>query len=95
MLAVVHDLAEAQVGDITPDEGFSKQEKKQLEEVSTDDVHFVYISFIGQISWQDAINNFVSEMLHDSPAAKRIFALWKVRYAFISHIHDVEGFQGI
>jgi len=45
MLAVVHDLAEAQVGDITPDEGFSKQEKRQLEEVSTDDVNlliFIY-----------------------------------------------------
>lgn len=34
MLAVVHDLAEAQVGDIAPDEGFTKQEKKQLEEAS-------------------------------------------------------------
>ncbi|PVG03165.1 hypothetical protein CPB86DRAFT_723691 [Serendipita vermifera] len=32
MLAVVHDLAEAQVGDITPDEGFTKEEKKKLEE---------------------------------------------------------------
>ncbi|CAG7851744.1 SubName: Full=Uncharacterized protein {ECO:0000313/EMBL:CCA71656.1} [Serendipita indica DSM 11827] len=32
MLAVVHDLAEATVGDITPDEGISKEEKKQLEE---------------------------------------------------------------
>ena len=33
MLAVVHDLAEAQVGDITPDEGFTKAEKRRLEEV--------------------------------------------------------------
>jgi putative hydrolases of HD superfamily len=33
MLAVVHDLAEAQVGDITPDEGFSDAQKRQLEEV--------------------------------------------------------------
>ena len=33
MLAVVHDLAEAQVGDITPDEGFTKADKRQLEEV--------------------------------------------------------------
>lgn len=33
MLAVVHDLAEAQVGDITPAEGFTKADKHQLEEV--------------------------------------------------------------
>jgi len=31
MLAVVHDLAEAQVGDIAPSEGFSKAEKNRLE----------------------------------------------------------------
>ncbi|KZP01661.1 hypothetical protein CALVIDRAFT_14605 [Calocera viscosa TUFC12733] len=31
MLAVVHDLAEAQVGDIAPSEGFSKAEKNILE----------------------------------------------------------------
>ncbi|KAK7466265.1 hypothetical protein VKT23_004993 [Stygiomarasmius scandens] len=31
MLCVVHDLAEAHVGDITPHEGISKQEKKRLE----------------------------------------------------------------
>jgi hypothetical protein len=49
MLAVVHDLAEAQVGDITPDEGFSKQEKKRLEEVSTGGVYFSYIFIIGQL----------------------------------------------
>ncbi|KIY70127.1 HD domain-containing protein [Cylindrobasidium torrendii FP15055 ss-10] len=57
MLAVVHDLAEAQVGDITPREGISKPEKRQLEE--------------------EAMNNFVHEMLHDSPPAKRILNLWK------------------
>ncbi|THU75547.1 HD domain-containing protein [Dendrothele bispora CBS 962.96] len=31
MMCVVHDLAEAHVGDITPHEGISKQEKKRLE----------------------------------------------------------------
>ncbi|KAF5310510.1 hypothetical protein D9758_018783 [Tetrapyrgos nigripes] len=31
MLCVVHDLAEAHVGDITPHEGISKEEKKRLE----------------------------------------------------------------
>jgi len=28
---------------------------------------------------QDAIRNFVSEMLHESPAAQRILGLWMVR----------------
>ena len=30
MLSIVHDLAEAQVGDIAPSEGFSKQQKQAL-----------------------------------------------------------------
>jgi hypothetical protein len=33
MLAVVHDLAEAQVGDIAPNEGVTDEQKRQLEEV--------------------------------------------------------------
>ncbi|GJE91238.1 HD domain-containing protein [Phanerochaete sordida] len=57
MLALVHDLAEAQVGDITPREGISKAEKRRLE--------------------AEAMDNFVHEMLHDSPAAQRIHALWQ------------------
>lgn len=57
MMAVVHDLAEAQVGDITPREGISKQEKRRLE--------------------AEAMRNFVHDMLHGSPAALRIEALWK------------------
>ncbi|KAG2122612.1 HD domain-containing protein [Suillus cothurnatus] len=56
MMAVVHDLAEAQVGDITPREGISKQEKQRLE--------------------SEAMHNFVYDMLHGSPAALRIEALW-------------------
>ncbi|KAG1776578.1 HD domain-containing protein [Suillus placidus] len=56
MMAVVHDLAEAQVGDITPREGISKQEKQRLE--------------------AEAMSNFVHDMLHGSPAALRIEALW-------------------
>ncbi|KAI0761784.1 HD domain-containing protein [Trametes elegans] len=57
MMAVVHDLAEAQIGDIAPREGIPKAEKRRLE--------------------AEAIHNFVHEMLHDSPAAKRIESLWK------------------
>ncbi|OAX41054.1 HD domain-containing protein [Rhizopogon vinicolor AM-OR11-026] len=57
MMAVVHDLAEAQVGDITPREGISKQEKRRLE--------------------AEAMHNFVHDMLHGSPAALRIEAIWE------------------
>ncbi|KAI0630804.1 HD domain-containing protein [Trametes polyzona] len=57
MMAVVHDLAEAQVGDIAPREGIPKAEKRRLE--------------------AEAMHNFVHEMLHSSPAAQRIEALWK------------------
>ncbi|KAG1815455.1 HD domain-containing protein [Suillus variegatus] len=56
MMAIVHDLAEAQVGDITPREGISKQEKQRLE--------------------AEAMHNFVHDMLHGSPAALQIEALW-------------------
>lgn len=34
-LAVVHDLAEAEVGDITPFDGISKEEKQRMETVRT------------------------------------------------------------
>ncbi|KAI9509670.1 HD domain-containing protein [Russula earlei] len=57
MMALVHDLAEAQVGDIAPREGIPKAEKSRLE--------------------AEAMQNFVREMLHDSPAALRIMSLWK------------------
>ncbi|KAI0741963.1 HD domain-containing protein [Daedaleopsis nitida] len=56
MMALVHDLAEAQVGDIAPREGIPKAEKQRLE--------------------AEAMQNFVHEMLHDSPAAQKIMALW-------------------
>jgi len=57
MLSVVHDLAEAQVGDIAPREGFTKAQKQALE--------------------RDAMRNFCTEMLHSSPAADRLYALWE------------------
>jgi len=57
MIAVVHDLAEAQVGDIAPREGIPKAKKRRLE--------------------AEAMQNFVHEMLHDSPAALRIMSLWE------------------
>jgi putative hydrolase of HD superfamily len=34
-MAVVHDLAEAQVGDITPSDGITKEDKTRLEAVSS------------------------------------------------------------
>ncbi|EMD39182.1 hypothetical protein CERSUDRAFT_112856 [Gelatoporia subvermispora B] len=57
MMALVHDLAEAQVGDIAPREGIPKTEKRRLE--------------------AEAMHNFVHEMLHNGPAAQRIYTLWK------------------
>jgi len=57
MMGVVHDLAEAQVGDITPREGIPREEKQRLEAA--------------------AMHNFVHDMLHASPAARRIEALWE------------------
>ncbi|OCH96353.1 HD domain-containing protein [Obba rivulosa] len=57
MMALIHDLAEAQVGDIAPREGIPKSEKRRLE--------------------AEAMHNFVHGMLHNSPAAQRIEALWK------------------
>ncbi|KAL5531569.1 hypothetical protein ACEPAG_4446 [Sanghuangporus baumii] len=57
LMCLVHDLAEAQVGDIAPREGIPKEEKQRLE--------------------AEAMQNFVHVMLHSSPAALRIEALWK------------------
>jgi len=57
MMAIVHDIAEAQVGDISPREGIPKVEKHRLE--------------------SEAMDNFVHDMLHDSPAAQRIKSLWQ------------------
>ncbi|KAJ7147613.1 HD domain-containing protein [Mycena crocata] len=56
-MCLVHDLAEAHVGDIAPREGISSAEKKRLEE--------------------EAMHNIVHDMLHNSPAAQHIEALWK------------------
>ncbi|CAK5273656.1 unnamed protein product, partial [Mycena citricolor] len=57
MLCLVHDLAEAHVGDIAPREGFTSEEKRRLE--------------------AEAMDNIVHEMLHDSPAALKVRALWE------------------
>jgi putative hydrolase of HD superfamily len=76
MLAVVHDLAEAQVGDITPYEGFTKEQKKKLEEVSRNILNsLIYLTMQHP---KDAMVNLTSEMLHNSPAGDRIMNLWKV-----------------
>ncbi|KAJ7065304.1 HD domain-containing protein [Mycena amicta] len=56
MMCLVHDLAEAHVGDITPREGISAFEKRRRE--------------------AETIQNIVHDMLHDTPAAKQIEALW-------------------
>ncbi|EJD43817.1 HD domain-containing protein [Auricularia subglabra TFB-10046 SS5] len=73
MLALVHDIAEAQVGDITPHEGISKAEKRRLEAASS--LPGVETPFL--IHLQEAMQNFVHEMFHDSPAGQRIHTLWQ------------------
>ncbi|KAG8699872.1 hypothetical protein FRC09_006320 [Ceratobasidium sp. 395] len=57
MMAVVHDLAEAIVGDIAPWEGISREEKAARE--------------------REGMRSMLSDMLHDTPAAKRIEVLWE------------------
>ncbi|KAF8621873.1 hypothetical protein AX15_007431 [Amanita polypyramis BW_CC] len=77
MMSLVHDLAEAQVGDIAPREGISKLEKKRLEE--------------------EAMHNFVHDMLHASPAAQRMYKLWKEyeegKTAEAKFVKDLDRFE--
>ena len=64
------------VGDIGPQEGISKAEKRRLEEACMTAISFI----IGRSqASQEAMLNFVHDMLHSSPPARRIYALWKVR----------------
>lgn len=103
MMALVHDLAEAQgehdnrsllylelrhlihdtVGDIAPRENIPKVEKRRLEAVRLgSDLHWQLLCLIRAAdrrrNYKEAMHNFVHEMLHDSPAAQRMLALWKV-----------------
>ena len=100
MMALVHDLAEAQgtfapsllsfpprltlpklkVGDIAPREGMPKAEKHRLEAVCPNLPSFISHG-IDAIHVQEAMHNFVHEMLHDSPAAQQIDALWRVGFS--------------
>ncbi|KAF5316330.1 hypothetical protein D9619_006498 [Psilocybe cf. subviscida] len=77
MMALVHDLAEAQVGDIAPREGISKAEKHRME--------------------AEAMHNFLHDMLHDSPAAQRINALWleyeEGKTAEAKFVKDLDRFE--
>jgi len=77
MMALVHDLAEAQVGDIAPREGIPKAEKHKLE--------------------AKAMQNFVQDMLHASPAAQRIRSLWEEYEAGTSpeakFVKDLDRFE--
>ncbi|KAF5385801.1 hypothetical protein D9615_002190 [Tricholomella constricta] len=58
-MCLVHDLAEAHVGDITPSENIPKEEKARRE------------------AEQEAMHNFVHDMLHGTPAALRILSLYE------------------
>ena len=63
------------VGDIAPRENIPKEEKRRLEAVGYGGFHLG----VKLNTFQEAMHNFVREMLHDSPAARRIEALWEVR----------------
>ncbi|KNZ72429.1 HD domain-containing protein C4G3.17 [Termitomyces sp. J132] len=63
MMCLAHDLAEAHVGDIAPSENVPKEEKIRLLEIVNVE--------------QEAMHNFVHDMLHGSPAALRVLDLWK------------------
>ena len=65
------------VGDITPREGIPKDEKRRLEEVGP--FRRPCIVSPSRTRLQEAMHNFVHDMLHASPAALRIEALWEVR----------------
>ena len=74
------------VGDIAPREGIPKAEKRRLEAVCPSSFLPSYLpSFptllprIDKPIWpaQEAMQNLVHEMLHDSPAALKIMSLWK------------------
>lgn len=49
-MAVVHDLAEAEVGDITPFDGISKEEKQARETVRTSFIKHIRLQQIADIS---------------------------------------------
>jgi hypothetical protein len=70
------------VGDITPVEGYPKAEKQRLEAVRLP-LPSLRLRRLVDLSAQEAMHNFVHEMLHDSPAAQRMEALWKVRVIVI------------
>jgi len=67
-LAIVHDLAEAVVGDIAPLQGISAAEKQRLEAVRTRDQ--------ARLTEQDGIEHMLTLLGPDTPAAERIRSLW-------------------
>lgn len=62
------------MGDIAPREGIPKAEKRRLEKVKL--IVCSRYSFT-EVGTQEAMENFVNEMLHGSAAAQRIMTLWE------------------
>jgi putative hydrolase of HD superfamily len=56
-ICLVHDLAEAIVGDITPHDGVTKEEKRKLEEVSMMAMKFKLYSSANVLTDSNAENN--------------------------------------
>lgn len=79
-MAVVHDLAEALVGDITPHDGISKAQKQKLEEVRMSK-HVFFLILLGiraEFTLQDAMHTMTQKNLDPNGAAsRRICALFE------------------
>jgi putative hydrolase of HD superfamily len=85
MLSIVHDLAEADVGDITPEHasGVSKAAKLALEEVRRTDVLSFLVACveadfvgIGETPSQKAMERIMDLLGHPSIASLRLKSLW-------------------
>lgn len=72
-VCLIHDLAEAVIGDITPYDGISKEEKRRLEEVG---ISLFYLRMlIISYSLQDALRNIANDIGH-AEVSQEIIDLW-------------------
>lgn len=80
MMSLVHDIAEADVGDITPEHasGVTKEQKLQLEAVRPFPPLFSFLSLADLPRHvQDAMDRILSLLGHPSIASLRVKSLWE------------------
>ncbi|KAG6374763.1 HD domain-containing protein [Boletus reticuloceps] len=87
MMCVVHDLAEAQVGDITPREGISKEEKRRLEaEAMHNFVHDMLHASSAALRIEALYKEYEEGM---TPEAKFVKGTYSIGYMRASeHVHS-------